>query len=166
MTKHVIWSNCYEALEACENYLREEEPGMTEEKIQREAWQIIDNQLDTERSNLDVPLEGKVIILAELGLWDGLRKAYKEVAADTIGDCLQVHDDFCTWYIDDNDDLCCNGAHHDGTNFYRYREWKPGLGERAMDNFREHLRNGTPTEKHINYYTRNIGKRVCTVYGW
>lgn len=166
MVRKTIWSNYYEDVEACEREIRMEHPELSEDEVRTQAWELLWCALNDERLNLDIPLENRVIIIAELGLWDGKRNAYKEIAPRTIGGCLIEHEDFCRWYVDGRNDLCCNATHHDGTNHYMYREWKPGLSQKQKDNFYKKILQGKADRDCINNYTRSIGKRICDVYGW
>lgn len=166
MTEKTIWSNYYDAVESYEREIRTEHPEMLEEEVRFRTEEMMLDVLEDERLNLNIPLQNGVIIIAELGFWDGTRNAYREIAAQTIGDCLCVHEDFCRWYIDENEDLRCNATHYDGTNHYLYREWRSNLSHRAKETFRKKIVQGDVTEREIKAYTRKIGDKICNVCGW
>ena len=52
--------------------------------------------------------------------------AYGEIKSGNIKDCLESEMDDLTWYVDHLGDLRCDAIHHDGTNHYLYRCYKPG----------------------------------------
>ena len=123
--------------------------------------------LDDERANLNIDVGEEIIIIADLGLWDGRKMAYKLLYKTNIADCLcGTCGDYVTWFVDDRGDLMCRDIHHDGTNLYTYRAWKPGITETQKENFCEKVYHGTATRKDITRYTQRIGDRVADVYGW
>lgn len=121
--------------------------------------------LDDERMNLDIQLEYPILIISDLGLWDGRRKAYKVVSSGNIRDILyaQVNGmSRCNWYCDGYN-ICCDEAHHDGINHYIYREIR---NESNIGRFLDKLYYGAPISHSIfNHYTRSIAKDVARVYG-
>lgn len=120
--------------------------------------------LDDERENLNIQLEHPILIIADLGLWYGKRKAYKLIESGNIRDILyaQMNDSECHWYCDGYN-ICCWEGHHDGANHYTYREIR---NEDNIDRFLEKLYYGKPiSTSTLNYYTRSIAKDVARVYG-
>ena len=121
--------------------------------------------LDDERTNLNIQLEHPILIIADLGLWDGRRKAYKLIESGNIRDILYSQTNGmseCHWYCDGYN-ICCKEAHHDGTNHYTYREIR---NEDNIDRFLEKLYYGKPySASTLNHYTRSIAKDVARVYG-
>ena len=121
--------------------------------------------LEEERANLDIQLEHPILIIADFGLWDGRRKAYKVVDSGNIRDILypQVKGmSECNWYCDGYN-IRCDEANHDGTNHYTYREIR---NEENSDRFLEKLYYGEAISSGtLNYYTRSIAKDVARVYG-
>ena len=69
--------------------------------------------LDDERVNLIIPLSQPILILADLGLWDGRHSGYKELNSGNIKDCLFSQYDYATWYVDKHGDFRCDVIHHD-----------------------------------------------------
>ena len=112
--------------------------------------------LEDERNNLNIQLSHPILILADLGLWNGRRQG-------NIKDILYSQSDGeCKWYCNGYD-ICCDECHHDGTNHYIYREIR---NEDNIDNFLDRLYYGEKiTRRTINYYTRSIAKDIGSVYG-
>ena len=149
---HIIWSNKYMddevSLEGC----------VTPEEL-------YDIYLDDRRRELAIFLPEDIITIADLGLWNGRRPAYKELG-NCMAECLHTGYDITTWYIDQFRDLRCEDVHHDGTNYYLYRMWKPGLRKQEKEKFLTKLCRGILKKNEINRYTKSIGDIVTRMYGW
>ena len=129
--------------------------------------QINNDYLSDERMNLDEVVEsGKIIVIADLGLWDGRHSGYHIIQSGNIADCLRSDCDYLHWFVDDIGDVRCTAHHHDGTNYYLYREVKPGITRTQLDNFREKIFNGTFTQRDVARYTRKLGPYIQKIYGW
>ena len=117
-------------------------------------------QLDEVReaaSSLDY--EGKIVIIGDLGLWNGRRIGYK-ILSHNLADVFESDCDNNCWYVDKDGDLRCTASHHDGTNYYRYRVIKPSFDEYETEGFLDSIYTGNVTEDEIEYYTEAIGKDV------
>lgn len=112
-----------------------------EEKLYKYMVETNDEYLSDARINLNinVPDTDTVLVIADLGLWNGRRRAYREIHADKISDCLYTDrdTDYATWYLDDRGDFCCDQIHHDGTNHLCYRAYKPNVSETQKENLKE-----------------------------
>lgn len=123
--------------------------------------------LDDERANLGgVQFEMPIIIIADLGLWNGRRIGYREIRSGKIADCLYSDNDYITWYVDEYGDFRCDSAHHDGTNHYLYRAYRDDVTYGQIEDFKEKIYNGTVDEKDILQVTRRVGDEIAKVYGW
>ena len=167
--KSVIWSNYDLHLEDWEDFLNEAYPEVTDEY---EKYNIIaeenDGYLEDEIANLDYPLPTEIIIIGNLGLWNGrVPCAYKETKYKNLKDCLHFEDgcDYATWYVDNKNNLRSKQSHHDGTNYYLYRMWKEGLTDTQKENFLNKIYTRQVTSKDITRYTKSLGKIVCDIYG-
>ena len=165
MKKHIIWSN--ENLDAKDwkDYIEEqqEETGETyDENKQMDMITDLNNDyLGDERMNLDIPIDGKIIAIASLGLWNGTKQGYK--IYNTLPDILYSECDSCTWYVEGSKVLF-TGHHHDGTNHVEYRVLN---GNRDSDNFTSKIYNGEEiTKGMIQYYTKPLAPYIKNVYGW
>lgn len=173
--KHIIWSNYNLNLddwvdEITENcfYNGIDYSDWDKEKFEEEMWKISNEYFHDEQLNLNIPTEGRIIAIADLGLWNGRRMGYKLKDEKNIRACLSFDADceYGEWWVDSHNNLRSRQTHHDGTNFLLYREVKPEITSDQLDNFCWKLYNGDATSKDITKYTRAIGKQVRNVYGW
>lgn len=183
-TKHIIWSSEIN-LDDWKDYIEDElmreyeEEGLIEagtsvddfiksheNEVYEKVTALNNDYLGDERINLNVQTKGKLMVIADLGLWDGHHSGFKYIKTDNIADCLSSSCDSAEWYVDENGDLRCTASHHDGTNHYRYREVKPDLGDDEVDRFEEKLYYGKATESDIEACTIPIGTYIAKVYGW
>jgi hypothetical protein len=104
--------------------------------------------------------------VADLGLWNGRRMGYKEIASGNIRDCLYSDTDYSTWYVDKLGDLCCDAVHHDGTNHYLYRTYKDGVSDWQIENLKNKIYEGKATRADIVRVTRRLGDEIAKVYGF
>lgn len=170
MKKHTIWGNVDIDLsdwaeylkEYEENYLEEDEE-MTDDLKYQLITDLNNEYLDDERSNLDIRLDNPILVIADLGLWNGRKSAYKIINSCNIKDILYDNADFVEWYSDGYN-IRCEAHHHDGVNHYEYREIK---NMNTIDKLTNMLYNQYEVDrKIINQYTRSIEKHVRRVYGW
>ena len=125
-----------------------------------------DGRLLAQRHFGPTPLTGVAFHEGDLGLWNGRRMGYKEIASGNIRDCLYSDTDYSTWYVDRLGDLRCDAIHHDGTNHYLYRTYKPGVRQSQIDHLKEKLYFGTATRADITRITRRLGDDIAKVYGF
>ena len=172
MEMHTIWSNDYDVIESLEKEIMEnpEDFGVRYkdgDDLWETACEINAEYLGDEKANLNIDVGEEIIIIADLGLWDGRHQAYKLLHKMNIADCLTgTCGDYVTWFVDDRGDLMCRDCHHDGTNLYTYRAWKPGISYAQRSYFMQKVAIGKATRKDITRYTQRIGDRVADVYGW
>jgi hypothetical protein len=118
---------------------------------------------DDEVGNLNKDLDNKILVIAELHLWNGVKSGFKildrqnlnEVMYASQGDSMKV-------YVEGRD-IKMEDCHHDGTNIYTFRLIK------NMDNIHnltDKIFNGDFSSKDISRYTKSMGKLVRDIYGW
>ena len=140
MAKRIIWSNMNDA----------EDP------------ELQNMYLEDERQNLNIKTDGRILIIADLGLWNGRRQGYK-ILGTKVSDILYDMADYIEWYGDGHN-IKATAAHHDGTNYYEYRVIRE---DRNIDNLFDAIYNGENiTRKKLNYYTKSLYSYVAKVYGW
>ena len=164
--KHIIWSNCDLNYEDWKPDLAAEYPDKTEEERIELMHEINGEYLDDERINLNVQLSRSILVVADLGRWNGRFMGYKEIKSGNIRDCLYSDTDYSTWYVDKLGDLRCDAIHHDGTNHYLYRTYKDGVSEEQIDRLKEKIYNRTATRTDITRITRRLGDDIAKVYGF
>jgi hypothetical protein len=148
MLKHLIWTN---------------DPYEVDETLTDEE---IEENLDDERMNLDINVGGPILVIGDLGLWNGRRMGFKIIRSGNVADCLVCDNDYVTWFVDEEGEFRCDSAHHDGTNHYRYRTWKSRTSSRQKERLLNDLYRGTATEEEIQAATKRVGPYICQVYGW
>ena len=144
-----------------ENYPEIEQ---TNEAITDEIYDNIGRWYDDETDNLDKQLEGRILAIASMGLWNGRKTGYKildsnlnEVLTSTIG-CDEKEVYF------DGYNIKAEGYHHDGRNFVEYREIREG---KNIDKLLDKIYMNKPISRsELNYYTKPLGKYVKQIFGW
>ena len=184
-TKHTIWSNYLDAVEAIQidlmtcgdrrddfiasNGLEDEDEKTIDEQFAEycydDALQYCEDYLDDERCNLDVNVGNTILAIGDLGLWHGRVHGYKEIKSGRISDCLYTDCDYAHWYCDAHD-MRCEESHHDGTNYILYRRRKDGISDYQWDNFLYMIYEGKATREHISKYTTSLLPYIAKVYGW
>lgn len=166
--KHIIWSNYDLDYDDWKEDLEEQYPELSEDERMQIMYETNADYLDDERSNLNIQLDRPILVIGDLGLWDGRRMGYKEIESGNIRDCLYSERDmdYSTWFVDKNGDFRCDAIHHDGTNHYLYRAYKDGVSETQIDNLKEKLYFGTATRADITRVTRRLGDDIANVYGF
>lgn len=164
--EHRIWSNYDLDYEAWRADLEAEYPELSEDERVALMYEINNDYLEDERLNLNIQLPTEILLIADIGRWNGRFSGYAEIKSGNIRDCLYSEIDICTWYVDRLGDLRCDAVHHDGTNFYLYRAYKEGVRESQIDLLKEKLYAGTATRADITRVTRRLGDEIAQVYGF
>lgn len=165
--KNVIWSSEIN-LEDWKYFIDENCPNESEYEQYRLISEENEMYLEDERANLStVQLNDDVIVIADLGLWNGHHSGYRELKhVKNAGELLHSFVNGVseiTWYVDGYGNLWADETHHDGTNHYLYREWKPGVNREIL---LDRLYTGNATKSDISRFTTSIGKKIARVYGW
>lgn len=117
--------------------------------------------LDDERANLNVKVDGCIVAFAKLGLWDGRHNGAK-VIGNNVSKILYSDCDYIDWYCDKYN-VRCTAIHHDGTNNIVYRVAKSDdEAERLVDKI---AYNGM-TEEEFMKKTKSLRPYIAKVYGW
>ena len=149
---------------------QEEENGVVFED-EDEKWEAIyemnDQYLEDERMNLgglEKKFDGKIIAIANLGLWNGRHNGYK--LFNHMEDIFYSECDMGEWYVQGNKVLF-EGVHHDGHNYYEYRILRSDRSEEAQQRFFDKICYNEPiTPSMFAYYTKPLAPYVKEVYGW
>jgi hypothetical protein len=141
MSKRIIWSN---------------------RDVDVEDYFLLNTYLDDERENLNVSVDGRIIVIADLGLWYGRRQGFK-LLGSRISDILSDDSDYIEWYGDGHN-IKAIASHHDGTNYYEYRVVRE---DRNIENLLVAIQMGEKiTRKKLNYYTKSLYKDIAKIYRW
>lgn len=164
--RHVIWSDIDLDLDDWRESLEELYPNYPEDELYAIMCKSNAENLEDERANLNIQLSQPILVIADLGLWNGRRSGYREIPSGKISDCLYTEMDYAEWYIDKNGDLKCDAIHHDGTNHYLYRVYKDNVSDTQIENLKAKLYEGTATRSDITRITRRLGDDIANVYGF
>lgn len=170
MRKHTIWSNIDLNIEDWRDGYKEflEINEMDDDPNDEDAlyeWMVDTNveYLYDERMNLNKSVDGRILVIGDLGLWNGRRNGYKIIDSKNIKDILCSDCDFVEWYGDGHN-IKCTAHHHDGTNYYLYRVIRE---DRNIENLLDAIYNGEEiSQSKLNYYTKSLYPYVAKVYGW
>ena len=128
--------------------------------------QEIDNELSKMMSEFkkETPYAADdIIAIGILNLWNGQKLGYKCLDSSDIGKIFETaQGDFTTWGLTANKDVVCVDRHHDGTNYYLYRSFKPHITDVQQENFLTKLYEGKLTQRDISKYTHRIGERFVS----
>ena len=158
--RHIIWSSEINI----DNWDFDfDEEGLTEEE---KYYMVVMNNnlyLEDERINLNIKLDNPILVIVDLGLWNGRKQGYKMLKERNINSILYSNADEVEWYSDGYN-IRAKEIHHDGTNYLLYREIK---NMDNIDNFLNKIYNNEEiTNATLNYYTKSINKHVKDFYGW
>ena len=155
--RRIIWTNNdYE--EWCEAMKDE----ITDEEITPEYYAFCcETNLDDERANLNVEVDGYIVAFASLGLWNGRVNGAKLVGTN-VRNILHSNDDYVTWYCDPYN-VKAEMIHHDGTNYVIYRVARNKEFAEKLVNMIAY--NGM-TEEQFKRATKSLRPYVAKMYGW
>lgn len=170
MKKHIIWSNMNldiedwreDYKESCENNDMEYDPN---DEYAIYEWMMETNKeyLDDERMNLSKVVDGRILVIGNLGLWNGRVQGYKIIGSGKISDILYSECDYAEWY-GDGYNIRSVGVHHDGRNYAEYRVIRE---DRNIENLLDDIYDGKEISRaKLNYYTKSLYPAVAKVYGW
>lgn len=86
--RHLIWSNYDLDYEDWRDDLEEDHPELTEDERMALMYEINNRYLDDERVNLNIQLDQPILVIADLGLWNGRRTGYQEISSGNIRDTV------------------------------------------------------------------------------
>lgn len=163
MKKNMIWSNMNLDIADWEDYFTEEfDDELTEDEKYEKMHSLNNLYIEDEIENLNVPLNGRILVIADLGLWNGRRQGYK-ILDGNLNNIFSTNAELTEWYVEDGE-LRSTQVHHDGTNYLIYREIKE---DRDLDKLTDMLYNGEEVSKQrLSSYTRSLAETVNNEFGW
>lgn len=168
--KHVVWTNHNVDYDMWAQNLKTEDPDtygdMTEEEMLNAIDAQIHDALLAERENLNIQLNRPILVIADIGRWNGRSSGYAEIKSGNIKDCLQTGCEYATFYVDGNGDLRCEAYHHDGTNHYLFRVYKDTATDTQIENLKWKIYCSSATRRNITSITSRLGVEIAKVYGW
>lgn len=168
MNKYTIWQNHDLNLDDYREGLIEAYGEQSEDELTRLMYEENTQQLHDEMINLkNIAFDEPLILIADIGRWDGRHSGYAEVESGKLVDCFSMTcGDYVEWYVDAYGNLRCTDWHHDGTNYYVVRVWKSGISETLKEKLRNAIMRGAATPTFYGRYTNAVGVEVANVYGW
>lgn len=141
-------------------------PGYSDDELYDIMVKSNAENLYDERVNLNIQLSQPIIVIGDLGRWNGRVSGYKMIDSGNIKDCLYSDTDYTEWYVDKYGDLRADAVHHDGTNHYLYRVFKDGVTDTQIENLQDKIYNGKATRADITRVTKRLGDDIAGVYGF
>lgn len=164
--RHIIWTNIELNFDDWKDDLKAEYPNKTDDELFALMHEINSEYLEDERMNLNIQCPRKILVIADIGRWNGRFSGYKEIPSGNIQDCLYTECDFATWFVDRHGDLRCDAYHHDGVNHYLYRTYKEKATDAQIQRLKDKIYLGTVTRRDIVSVTDRLGDAIANVYGF
>ena len=101
--RHIIWSNrSLDVDDWREDYKAFLEANKLDDEQGLYEWMVEtnDDYLPDERVNLNVQLSRPIIVIGDIGRWNGRVMGYKDIPSGNIRDCLYADTDYTEWYVD------------------------------------------------------------------
>lgn len=173
MKKHMIFSSdvceTYENIMKDTDYLEEVKEFLDSELIDEYIWGVayedINIWYEDEQMNLDEILDDDVVVIADIGLWNGRRTGGK-ILGDNLNCIINYFGCDDIEIYADRYDVKSIGMHHDGRNYHLFRMIKPDLTDTQRENFISKLEYGELTKKDITRYTKSLKQYVSDIYGF
>lgn len=171
--RHIIWSNVNLDIDDWRDDINGDliangtnPDEITEDNLYDQMIDTNNMYLDDERVNLNIQETQPIIVIADLGRWNGRFDGYKMIESGNIKDCLYSDTDYTEWYVDKLGDLRCDATHHDGINHYLYRAFKDNATPEQIENLQNKIYSGKATRADITRVTKRLGDDIAKVYGF
>lgn len=129
-----------------------------------EARELNDIYLEDICYEFNGVVANEIICIANVGRWDGRRDGYK-LLGGRLSNIFRGFDNGYMEFSYDKRNVYGIERHHDGVNYYTYRELKGDTHDERVRNA-EKLFSKPLTVRRIGYYTRSLAPRIIEVYGW
>lgn len=142
---------------------------ITQDDIYKEQATLEEIYFDDEMVNMDRLLDGEILVIASLGLWNGRRQGYKILRNQNLNNILTCAGgyDYFEVYADEKN-ILAECIHHDGRNYLQFREIRPERKDtRAYQKLISDLYYGRDiSQQQLNYVTRSVRPYAAEIYGW
>lgn len=163
--KLMVWSDQYDA--QWEKDYKEEYPNATKEEVMDAFCENVSISFDDEKLNLNIPIKNEVLVIKTLNFWNGKSIRCSVIHRNTIGDLLERFFEGNSFYVEaETGDFVGEAYHHDGTNYYRFREIS---ADASCDNINDlvcKIEFGEEYAADLAKLTKSFGGRIAKVYGW
>jgi hypothetical protein len=165
MNKLMIWTDRLD--EKWEEEYLAEHPDANDAEVYNAWYEYADMSFHDEKINLNIPIEGNVLIIRKVNRWNGTTVWCSIIKRDTIGMLLERCLDGNSFYVDaDTGDFIGEAYHHDGTNYYRFREIPADALNDDIVDLTYKIDFGDEYEEDLLRLTKTFGGRIAKVYGW
>lgn len=131
-----------------------------------ESCDCIRDFFDNECANLNIPTEGNIVAIANLGFWNGRTSGYKTMGSN-VRVIMDYHGCDDVKIFMEGDEIRANAYHHDGTHYILFREV---TDEDAFSEISDRIASGKVSidnlEDAVADCTKSIAPYVKDVYGW
>lgn len=145
------------------------ESELTDEKLYNFIYELERENFEYVEDMLYHHLVDDIIVFADLGLWRGRVKGYKEMS-NQLNEILTIFQGDMYSLGLDNYNLVAKDCHHDGTNYYTFRQWKPEVPEETREKFLDEVYENKLTEKEfkrkLTRYTKSLKDIVTKLSGF
>ena len=163
--KLMVWSDQYD--EQWEREYKAEHPDATDQEVMQAWYDEAETSFADEKLNLNIPLERDILVIKTINRWDGTSVCCSIINRSTIGDLLERFFDGNSYYVEaDTGDLVGEAYHHDGTNYYRFREISADALNDDVDDLAYKIDTGAEYVDDLSRLTKTLGGRIAKVYGW
>ena len=164
--KKILWSNTnIELTQEVLDFYKEEYPDIYnkgEETMLEDYTEMVNNEYQDFYYEIDRQLEGDILCIANLGLWNGRYSGYKILGDNLNNITSSVIGDYVEFYYDGYN-VRASDTHHDGTNHYIYRVIRE---DRNIDNLLDKIYRGEKiSNATLNYYTKSLRNDLKEVLG-
>ena len=168
--EHIIFDNTNvneeDYREAFEDYCEMNGYEEGEKDLSEYVQETLDMYLEDEYANLNKELNGNILVIADLGFWDGRRSGYQIINRNNLNAIFNVLGSdygYFKFYCD-RYDVKAELHHHDGTHYLTFREIREG---KDITNLTDKLyEQEEVTQKEITRYTKSLKPYVKQIYGW
>lgn len=168
MKKRIICTSLYdiekeEWEEAFEEWCEDNGLDKDEQDIDSFVQETLAMYAEDEAANLNVKC-GDILVIADLGLWDGRHSAYKIIKRGKVNGIFDINTYDNYEYYCDAYNVKANIHHHDGCNHIEFRVIKPNVNIKPL---LDALYNQMEVSREmIRRYTTSLRPYVAKVYGF
>lgn len=164
--RHVLWSDIHLDLDDWRDFLMENYPELPEDKLYEKMHELNAEYLDDERRNLDIQFSQPILVIGDLGFWNGRAQGYKMIKSGNIRDCLYSDTDMTEWYVDKNGDLRADAIHTTARITICTVYSSAGLPTHRLKICKTKFIAGEQRARTLQGLTQRLGDSIAAVYGF
>ena len=138
---------------------------VTGEDLMEEKSFLEGTYYDDDIENLNIRTDGRILAIADMGLWNGRVQGYK-LGKNNVNEVMSIGNSDEFELYQDRYDIRKISYHHDGRNYILFREIREDRSEEGIENFLNSIYNGEEiSRRKLNYYTKSLNHYVDEVFG-